>query len=275
MTVEDIERCGYLRKQIYLIAEKGGQAHLASSYSSVEILYTLYFKKILRYDPFCPSQKDRDRIVLSKGHAGLALYSVMSMAGFLPEEELYTYLQERTHIGGEPCMRDIPCVEASTGSLGHGLSMGVGMAIAQKMDGNGARTYVLLGDGECEEGSVWEAAMSASAFHLSNLTAILDCNNIQKMTTVEAAVGEPGWKQKWEAFGWIVKEADGHDIDELMKVLTWKNDTDRPLMLIAHTVKGKGVSVMENNPLWHYKMPNKKERKVFLSELGISEEELL
>lgn len=269
---EDMKR---LRKQIYLTIEKGGLGHLASCYSCLEILYTLYLRKVMKYNPDNCKDSQRDRLVLSKGHAGVALYQVMCEAGLLKKEELSTYLQPGTHLGGEPCMRDLPGVEASTGSLGHGLSMAVGMAIAQKVDDSEARTFVILGDGECEEGTVWEAAMSAPAFKLNNLVVILDCNEIQKMTTIKGTIGLNNWKEKWEAFGWLVKEVDGHDINALEAVLGEKNHTDKPLFVIAHTVKGKGVSIMEGNPLWHFKLPNRKEKKIFLEELEIIGEELL
>ncbi len=267
--------CKKLRKQIYLTAEKGGLGHLASCYSCLEILYTLYMKEIMKYDVHDPDDKTRDRLVLSKGHAGLALYWVMCEAGILDAEVLDTFLQPGSHVGGEPCMRDFPCIEASTGSLGHGLSMAVGMAMAQKLDEIDARTFVIIGDGECEEGTIWEAAMSAPAFHLNNLVVILDCNSIQKMTTICGTIGLDNWEEKWKSFGWLVKEVDGHDIDALKVLLSEKNDTDKPLLLIAHTVKGKGVSIMENNPLWHFKLPNRKERKVFQAELDIAEEEMI
>lgn len=266
--------CKNLRKKIYITAERGGLGHLASCYSCLEILYVLYRKNILNYTRENMFDKERNRFILSKGHAGLALYWVMHEAGLLSEEEINTFLQPGSHIGGEPCMRDLPGIEATTGSLGHGLSMGAGMAMAQKMDGLNAKTYVIIGDGECEEGSIWEAAMSAPAFALDNLTAILDCNEIQKMTTVEGTIGLTNWKEKWNSFGWLVKEVDGHDINALEKVLQEENKTGKPVLLIAHTVKGKGVSIMENNPLWHFKLPNKKEKKIFYSELGVTEEEL-
>ena len=266
--------CRQLRKKIYLTAERGGMGHLASCYSCLELLYVLYKKGILDCSPENMGHKDRDRLILSKGHAGLALYWVMNEAGLLAGQEIGTFLQPGSHIGGEPCMRDLPGIEATTGSLGHGLSMGVGIAMAQKMDGLNARTYVILGDGECEEGSIWEAAMSAPAFALDNLTAILDCNEIQKMTTVKETIGLANWREKWSAFGWLVKEVDGHDIAALEEVFREKNTTGKPLMLIAHTIKGKGVSIMENNPLWHFKLPNRKEKKVFIEELDIREEEL-
>lgn len=229
----------------------------------------------MKYDIHNLCDKDRDRLVLSKGHAAVALYWVMCEAGIMQASELNTFLQFGSHLGGEPCIRDFPGIEASTGSLGHGLSMAVGMAMAQKMDGLNARTFVIIGDGECEEGTIWEAAMSAPAFHLSNLVVILDCNQIQKMKTIIETIGLNNWSQKWKAFGWEVKEVDGHNVDVLEKVLKEKNNTDMPLLIIAHTVKGKGISVMENNPLWHFKLPNRKEKKVFQKELTISDEEMV
>lgn len=267
--------CKRLRKQIYLTVEKGGMGHLASCYSCLEILYTLYLKGIMKYNILDPYDKARDRLVLSKGHAGVALYWVMCEAGIMKASDLDTFLQPGSHIGGEPCMRDLPGIEASTGSLGHGLSMGVGMAMAQKVDGLNARTFVLIGDGECEEGTIWEAAMSAPAFHLNNLVVILDCNQIQKMTTITGTIGLNNWSEKWKSFGWLVKEVDGHDIDALESVLKEDNDTDKPLFIIANTVKGKGISIMENNPLWHFKLPNRKERKIFQQELDIADEEMV
>lgn len=274
MDNKDLMKCKELRKRIFLTAYGGGMAHLASSFSCLEILYTLYLKGIMKYDAGNPDLPDRDRLVLSKGHAGLALYSVMCEAGFLEEKELETFLKPGTHIGGEPCMRDLKGVEASTGSLGHGLSVGAGMAMAQKMDGLKARTYVILGDGECEEGTVWEGALSAAAFGLDNLVAVLDCNRIQKMCTVEETIKLANWKEKWESFGWEVQEVNGHDTDELQKCFQQENGTGKPLFVIAHTVKGKGVSVMEDNPVWHFKLPNRKEMKYFMQELEITEEEL-
>lgn len=266
--------CRNLRKKIYLTAERGGLGHLASCYSCLEILYVLYTKNILNYTRENMTAKDRNHLILSKGHAGLALYWVMNEAGLLSGEEIGTFLQPGSHIGGEPCMRDLPGIEATTGSLGHGLSMGVGMAMAQKMDKLNARTYVIVGDGECEEGSIWEAAMSAPAFSLDNLTVILDCNEIQKMTTVKDTIRLTNWREKWESFGWLVKDVDGHDTEALEKVLGDVNETGKPLLVIAHTVKGKGISIMENNPVWHFKLPGRKEKKVFYEELGIREEEL-
>ncbi len=263
-----------LRKKIFLTGYKGGMAHLASCYSSLEILYAFYIKKALRYDCSNPKWADRDRLILSKGHAGLALYAVMAKAGLLTEEEYDSYLQPGSRIGGEPCLRDSEWVEATTGSLGHGLSMAVGMAMALKADRSPAKVYAVLGDGECEEGTVWEAAMSAAAFQLDNLVAVLDCNRIQKMDFVEKTMGMANWNEKWASFGWDVAEVDGHDVQALENRFRMPNESGMPCLIIAHTVKGKGVSIMEDNPNWHFKLPGKKELKVFREELGISDAEL-
>lgn len=165
-------------------------------------------------------------------------------------------------------------MEASTGSLGHGLSIGVGMAIANKIDGRDSKTYVILGDGECEEGSVWEAVMSAAAFGLENLVVLLDNNRIQKMGSVAAIMGIGDWRSRWEAFGWSVDEVDGHEVDALCRTLTAPAAKGRPRVVIANTVKGKGVTIMENQPSWHWKLPNRRELKVIVQELMITGEEL-
>ena len=263
-----------LRKKIFITGYKGGMAHLASCYSSLEMLYALYLKDILKYDPIDPKWKDRDRFILSKGHAGLALYGVMMKAGLIEEVMYDSYLTENSLIGGEPCMRDSAWVEATTGSLGHGLSMGLGIAMALKLDHSAAKVYVMLGDGECEEGIVWEAAMTASAFGLDNLIAILDCNQIQKMDFVEKTIGPTRWADKWESFGWSVQETDGHDMEAFKAAILEPVGEGKPRLIIAHTIKGKGVSIMENNPNWHFKLPGKKELKVFKEELGVSDSEL-
>ncbi len=263
-----------LRKKIFLTGYKGGMAHLASCFSCLEMLYSLYMMDILRLDPSNPKWKDRDRFILSKGHAGLALYCVLQSAGLISEEEISSYLQENSLIGGEPCMRDCEWIEATTGSLGHGLSMGLGIAMALKMNNSPAKVYVMLGDGELEEGTVWEAILMAPSFGLSNLIAILDCNKIQKMDFVENTIGSPGWADKWESFGWHVEEVDGHDPQAFKEVVMNSQGHNKPRLIIADTVKGKGVSIMENNPNWHFKLPGRKELKVFKEELGITDSEL-
>ena len=272
--IQDAEKLKQLRKQIFVTGYKGGMAHLASCYSSLEIIYTLYLKGILKYDSKNANWENRDRFILSKGHAGLALYGVMMEAGLVSKEEYTSYLQPGSHIGGEPCMRDCKWVEATTGSLGHGLSMAVGIAMALKMNNSPAKVYVVLGDGECEEGTVWEAALSATAFGLDNLITILDCNEIQKMDFVEKTIGMTNWREKWTSFGWDVEEVDGHDIEALTKVFSKKMAEGKPRFVIARTIKGKGVSIMENNPNWHFKLPGRKELKVFKEELNISDSEL-
>lgn len=263
-----------LRKKIFITGYNGGMAHLASCFSSLEMIYALYLKEILRYDSDNPQWKDRDRFILSKGHAGMALYGVMMKAGLLDEKVYASYLQENSMIGGEPCMRDCAWIEATTGSLGHGLSMGMGIAMALKMDKSPAKVYVMLGDGECEEGTVWEAAMTAPAFGLDNLIVILDHNRIQKMDFVEKTIGPENWRARWEAFGWQVEETDGHDTEAFKRTMLKAGEEGKPRFIIAHTIKGKGVTLMENNPSWHFKLPGRKELKIFKEELGIEDSEL-
>lgn len=274
MDLIDEIRCKEMRKKIFLAAYHNGTSHIASCYSCLEILYTLYCKNILRIDRNKPTDKSRDRFLLSKGHAGLGLYAVLIEAGLLDSDILKQYLKPEYRIGGEPVLGEIPFVEASTGSLGHGLSIAVGMALSQKIDKLDARTYILLGDGECQEGSIWEAAMSADRYNLDNLVAILDYNGLQKMGKLDELMGTVDWRRKWESFGWYVDEADGHDIEALAAKLEGYESNGKPYCLIAHTIKGKGVSAIENHPLWHFKNPSKKEVKVFVRELSIIEQEL-
>ncbi len=274
MNKVDLENCKNLRRRIFTVAYSGGMGHLASCFSAVEIIYTLYLKGVMNFDPKNPSEPNRDRFVLSKGHGGLALYTVLEMVGCIPKESVDSYLKPNAVIGGEPNLGDAPGIEVSTGSLGHGLPMAVGMAMAQKQDGNGAKTFCLIGDGESQEGTIWEAAMAASSFELENLICILDHNQLQKTNPVSEIQKCISWEEKWKSFGWNVTEVDGHDVDSLVQILSNTPTNGKPTMVIANTVKGKGVSVMENVPKWHFKMPNKKELKVILEELDISEEEL-
>lgn len=265
-----------IRKDIIRTACKGGTGHLASAFSAVEIMTALYFGGILAYDPNDPLWEERDKVVVSKGHASLVLYSVLKRIGYLTQEQLDRYCQPGSILGGEPKYGDIPGVEASTGSLGHGLSFAVGAAIAGKLDQRRGRVYVLLGDGECQEGSVWEAALSAAQYQLGNLTVILDRNQLQAMGRTEEILALSPLAKKWESFGWETCETDGHDIGGLVEVLKKDRQADiqKPRMIIAHTVKGKGVSFMENVPIWHYRMPNAQEMKIVQQELGISDKEM-
>lgn len=268
------DECLSIRKDIFLSAVAGGVGHLASAFSCVEILHALFLQGVLHHDPKNPLWENRDRFVLSKGHASLAYYVTLSRAGYFDRHELFTFCRPGTQLGGEPSMRDIPYIEASTGSLGHGLPLGVGMALALQADARSEHVYVLLGDGECEEGSIWEAIMSATAYHLDNLTAILDQNHMQKMDRVESIMGIRDWKERFASFGWDTVEIDGHDAAACREALAAPNFSGAPRVVIANTIKGKGVSIMENDPSWHWRMPNKKLTKVFMSELGITQEEL-
>lgn len=263
-----------IRKKIFLTAYSASIAHIASAFSLVEILYTLYIKKVLNYDAKNPNYEERDRLILSKGHGSLALYTILCKAGFFNEEVLKTFSKPGSILGGEPTIPEIPGVEATTGSLGHGLSIGVGMAIAKKIDNRKEKVYVILGDGECEEGTVWEAVMMAAKKKLDNLVIIVDCNKIQKMGTVEEVMGITNWKERFTSFGCAVKEVDGHNVNELENVLRSENNTEKPMVIIANTTKGKGVSIVENDPRWHWRLPSKKELKVFMNELNITEEEI-
>ncbi|MGN0349346.1 MAG: transketolase [Roseburia sp.] len=273
--LEDIAK--EIRKDIMIAAYHGKSGHLASAFSAVEILTALYFGDVMRYDQSNPDWEERDKLVLSKGHASLALYSVLKRIGYLSAEELNTFCQPGSLLGGEPKYGDIPGVEATTGSLGHGLSFAVGIAMANKLDRKDSRVYVLLGDGECQEGSVWEAAMSASHHKLGNLTVILDRNKLQAMGDTEEIVKLNSLEEKWRGFGWSVQEQDGHNIEAMMEVLKKDREDakEQPRLIIANTIKGKGVSFMENVPIWHYRMPNEEELQLVKKELEITEEELL
>lgn len=275
MNDHDTQALKELRKEIFITSYKNGITHIASAFSCLELLYVLYARNILHIDKTNPKWPGRDRLILSKGHAAIGLYAVMKYINILEKDEMDTFLKPGTRLAGEPCKRDMPWIEASTGSLGHGLSIGIGMAMAQKIDCVDARTFVILGDGECQEGVIWEAAMSATAHKVDNLVAILDCNEYQKMCTVSDTMLCVDWVSKWKAFGWQVEEIDGHDTDAIYEELSKYNKSGKPRLVIAHTIKGKGVSFMESNGAkWHYKEPTPKEVRRITQELGISEEEI-
>lgn len=263
-----------MRKKIFLIAYPMKTAHVASAFSIVEILYALYCNGVMHYDINNLHDPDRDRFILSKGHASLAVYAILNKIGVLSDAQLSTFCRPGYSLGGEVNINETPGVEATTGSLGHGLSFGVGVAMALKKKKSPGKVYVVVGNGEIEEGVMWEAVMTAYRFGLDNLTVILDDNKVQKMGFTKDTMGIESWNDRWEAFGWQVMEADGHDVENLTAVLKMENNSGRPRIIIANTLKGKGVSIMENNPEWHFKMPYKREIKVFMEELGISEEEL-
>lgn len=246
------ERSRQLRRQIVRVLERGGRGHLGTSLSLVEMLRVL-FDKVLRYDSKNPKWSERDRFILSKGHGCITLYVLLSEKGFFPEEELWKFCRFDGILGGHPDPK-VPGIEVSTGSLGHGLPVAVGMAVAAKRKGAKHRVITVLGDGECNEGSVWEAAMSAAKHRLDNLTAIVDYNKQQSYgSTFEVLDLEP-FADKWSAFGFAVREVDGHDVDALEKTFAELPFTkDKPSAIICHTVKGKGVAFAENNMKWHHK----------------------
>lgn len=263
-----------IRKDIFLTAYSASVAHIASAFSIVETMYVLYEEGVLKYDPKNPDLQNRDYFILSKGHGSLALYNELCRVGFFGKDVLRSFSKPGSILGGEPCYPNTPGVECSTGSLGHGLSFAVGIAKAKKMDNKKEKIYCLLGDGECEEGSTWEAVMFASHMKLDNLVILVDCNKIQKMDTLQTVMGIQSLKPHFEAFGCEVCEVDGHDVQSIKDCLLKENNTDAPKVVLLNTVKGKGVSIMENNPKWHWRLPKKKELKYFMSELDISEEEI-
>ncbi|MFH1424862.1 MAG: transketolase [archaeon] len=256
-----------IRKHIIEMTGAAGCGHPGGSLSATDILTALYFSK-MNIDPKNPKNPDRDRFILSKGHAAPGLYATLAERGFFPISDLKTLRKLGSHLQGHPVLGSTPGVEASTGSLGQGLGVGNGMALAAKLDKANWRIYVLLGDGECQEGSVWEAAMAAAHYKLDNVTAILDYNGLQIDGCTKDVMDLGQISEKWTAFGWNVIEVDGHNIEELLKALDEAEKTKgKPTILIAKTVKGKGVSFMENNPKWHGVTPNEEEVKKALEEL--------
>lgn len=262
-----------IRKKIYRIAHFAGGGHMGAAFSIADIISVIYFDHVLKYNSKNPSWEERDRFILSKGHACYALYAVLAKAGYFPEEELWNVGKLGSNFGGHPKIAEIPGVEASTGALGHGLSFGIGIALASKLDHKENHTYVLLGDGECQEGSIWEGALSAPTFELSNLTVIVDHNKLQAMDELENIVKMKPFAEKWKAFGWNVEEIDGHNMQEIRSALL-KRVSSKPTLVLANTIKGKGVSFMEGVPIWHYRMPNKEELITLMKELELTREEL-
>ncbi len=257
-----------IRRRIVYMHFQSGSSHIGSALSSVEILVSLYFN-ILRLNVQNENYRMRDRFILSKGHACSALYAVLAKKGFCPEKYLAEYCIDGGRLPGHVTKNCIPGIEVSTGSLGHGLSIGAGIAVAGKFDKLNYRGVVLLSDGECNEGSIWEAALFAGHHKLDNLVAIIDYNKIQALGRTKEILDLEPFRDKWSAFGWQVREVDGHDCDKIIQVfkkIPFKKD--RPSLLIAHTIKGKGISFMEDQVKWHYKSPSKEELKIALAELG-------
>lgn len=245
---------------------RAGCGHPGGAFSSVDVMTALFFK-VLKINPKKPLWKNRDRFILSKGHSSVALYSVMHLRGFMDKETLLTFRQNTSILAGHPDMKKVAGVEMSTGSLGHGLSVGVGMALAAKIDRKKYKTYVLMGDGETQEGAVWEAAMSAGHYKLDNLVGIVDRNRMQIDGFTEDIMTLEPYRKKWEAFGWEVRGIDGHDFSQIIKALkSAPFKKNKPSLIIANTVKGKGISFMENKCEWHGKALKDKYAKIALNE---------
>lgn len=247
------ERSRYLRRLAVRALDRGGRGHIGSTMSLVEILRVLY-DDVLHFRPEDPAWPLRDRLILSKGHGCLALYVMLADKGFFPIEALDSFCQRDSILGGHPESSKIPGVEASTGALGHGLSIGVGMALAARIQKRDSRVFVVMGDGEINEGSVWEAAMCAGKHRLSQLTALIDYNKIQSAGPTREIQDLEPLVDKWRAFGFATLEVDGHDVRELqMAFARLPLDRGRPTAIICHTVKGKGIPFAENDPSWHHK----------------------
>ena len=242
-----------LRRQIVHMLEKGGRGHVGSAFSLVEILRVLY-DNILKYDPKNPRWAQRDRCILSKGHGCLALYVLLAEKGFFPEAELWKFCKVDGILGGHPEYGKVPGVEASTGSLGHGLPIGVGFALNARYEKANHRIFVISSDGESNEGSVWEAALCASKHQLSNLTVIVDYNKQQSYSTTYEVLDLEPYAEKWRAFGFAAQEVDGHNVEHIQAALQKVPfEPNKPSVVICHTIKGKGVSFVENNLNWHHK----------------------
>ena len=269
-TIEEIAKD--IRKTIYKIAHHAGGGHMGAAFSMTDIISVLYFDNVLKYDANNPDWEDRDKFILSKGHACYALYAVLAKAGYFPKEELWHVGKPGSRFGGHPKMHESPGVEASTGALGHGLSFAIGIAYANKVDHRDSHVYAVLGDGECQEGSIWEGALSAPTLELDNMTVIVDHNKLQAMDELESIVRMRPFADKWKAFGWNVVEIDGHNYAEIREALLTRQQ-GIPTLVVANTVKGKGVSFMENVPIWHYRMPNDEELPILLRDLEFTEEE--
>ena len=262
------EKAKAIRVSIVQSVTAAKSGHPGGSLSIADVMALLYYVE-MNVDPANPKAPNRDRFVLSKGHAAPALYATLAEKGYFPKEELLNLRKIDHMLQGHPDMKHTPGVDMSTGSLGQGISCAVGMAISNKVDGNDHRVYALLGDGECEEGEVWEAAMAASHYKLDNLCAILDYNHLQIDGNIEDVISPEPFMSKFEAFGWNVLNVNGHDFDELRHAFNQaKQVKDKPTIIIAHTIKGKGVSFMENNYAWHGAAPNDEQYETAMKELG-------
>lgn len=253
-----------IKKSVLFMAYNSGSSHVGSCLSICDMLYLLYFK-VLNIDPDKPDMVDRDKFILSKAHGSAALYATLAERRFFPKDHLKKFYIDAGLLPGHLDRTIAPGVEISGGSLGHGLSIGVGMAIANRQMKNKGKIYVVLGDGECNEGSVWEAIMLASSLKLDNLTAIVDFNKLQGFYKTCELIDQHNMALRWEAFGWDVHEVDGHNLNELEKAFASPQKNAK--VIIAHTIKGKGVSFMENKLEWHYRSPSKEQYELAIKEI--------
>jgi len=272
LSIEDLKIISRkIRGTVIEMSHRTGAAHLGSALSCIDILVALYWGS-LKIDPADYKNPLRDRFIMSKGHAASALYATLAYRGFYPEALLKTYAEDGGVLAEHPIPYSIPGLEVATGSLGHGLSVGIGMALAGKIQKKDYRVYVLLSDGECNEGSVWEAALFAPIHRIDNVVAIIDYNKWQATGRSNEVMALVPLKDKWSSFGWSVYEIDGHDIEKLIEILKNIPDgTGKPVSIIAHTIKGKGISFMEDDNNWHYRIPDAEEVKRALKELGLYE----
>lgn len=269
-TAQLVGKATDIRRDILTMITEAGSGHPGGSLSCTDILTALYFGGVMDYDAADPQKVGRDRFILAKGHAAPALYATLAHAGYLPIDELATLRKLGTRLQGHPDSNLVPGVEVSTGSLGQGLSVAAGLAAGLRLSGEAGHVFTVLGDGECEEGQVWEAAMFAAHQKLGRLVAIIDNNELQIDGCIHDVCDPGDLGAKFAAFGWDVREVDGHDIGALIEALSAAKATDgtAPIAVIAHTVKGKGVSFMENQAGWHGKAPSREELDTALADLA-------
>ena len=260
------DQARWARRAIVRTIDSAGQGHIGGDLSVIDALTTIYFG-ILNHDPANPAKTDRDRFILSKGHCAAALYSTLASCGYFDEAELSTFMQPFSPLNGHPNRNKVPGVETNTGPLGHGLPVAVGTALGARLNKNGARTFVIMGDGEMQEGSNWEALMSAGHYGLSNLTAIVDRNRLQQGARTEDTNALDPLDQKLESFGLEVREIDAHDFGQLWDALQ-PSTTGKPVGIIMNSIKGKGVSFIEDRVEWHHKVPDAQQVALALEELA-------
>lgn len=275
MNLEELKSmAGDIRVDIVKMVAEAGSGHPGGSLSAADIMCALYFGGVLKHDAENPKAEDRDRFLLSKGHAAPALYAALAEAGYFPKEELATLRKLHSRLQGHPDCRKLPGVEASTGSLGQGLSIAAGMALGLKLNGSESSVFTLMGDGECQEGQVWEAAMFAAHKGLDNLVAIVDHNHLQIDGRIETVCSPEDLGDKFRSFGWQVFQCDGNDMEAILATLESAKESrsGKPCVIVAETTKGKGVSFMEDQAGWHGKAPNAEQTEQALAELTANKE---